>query len=130
VSNEIKLSTDLEDIPPWLSTDQRKLWQDSIKHCPPGLLKSLDGAVFAQWIIAQDTVRLATMELNKVGIILNEGENVKANPAFAVFAKASELQLRCASEMGFTPAARAKIDLGDAENKNKFGKFREPLKAV
>jgi P27 family predicted phage terminase small subunit len=117
-----------EPIAPSFFTDaQRAVWDEAIASAPAGLLKRLDSSVLAGWCVAFDLWRRAVEQVNKTGLVTQsptQGVPMQ-NPYLAVVNKQQGIMLKCAAEMGFTPASRTRIalDPGDGKEKNEFSRF-------
>jgi P27 family predicted phage terminase small subunit len=105
---------DLE--PPADFNDETKaIWEHAITHAPANVLKTIDTAVLRAWAIA---CYLHTVAYAR---ILREGEFVSPssrpdydglmvqNPAIALLNRQSQVLMRCAEMLGFTPTSRPRL---------------------
>lgn len=116
---------DLSDPPAWLSPSQQEGWRFAIEHAPAGLLKNLDTAVLAIWVVAEDLHRQAVLAVGQFGLITRsptKGEPMQ-NPCLAIVNKQALIMLKAAAEMGFTPSSRTRIQVAPQAKANKFEKF-------
>ena len=110
---------DLSDAPAWFTVDQRACWDYAIENAPAGLLRILDRAVLAAFVVAEDLHRQATVKQAAHGLIRWIGPEPAAgepdnrtfvqSPFLAVINKQAMLMVKCASELGFTPSSRSRI---------------------
>lgn len=114
---------DLDAPPPWLTDSQKKGWAYVLEHAPKGLLKRLDRAVLVSWIVAEDLHRQAVELLNGSQLLVRTpGGMPIQSPYLQIVNKQAELMIRAAGEMGFSPAARTRIEMpeGEAGGTNEF----------
>jgi P27 family predicted phage terminase small subunit len=73
---------------------------------------------FARWVNAEEAIaRMAERDLLTKGLMIKTtGGNAIQNPLVGTANKAASDMVRYASEFGFTPAARARIAAGNANN--------------
>lgn len=113
---EPKPTGDLKDPLEWLTQSQREGWEYAIQHSPKGLLKLLDRSALAVWVVAEDLHRQASERVAKHGMLTKApitGMLIQS-PFLPIVNKQAMIMLRAASELGFTPTARARIVM-DAE---------------
>src|SRR5262245_22521310 len=60
----------LLDPPEWLTPDQKADWQYAIENAPRDVLKRIDKAVLAGFIVAQDTHRRAAMAMASTQLLV------------------------------------------------------------
>ena len=107
---------DQKPAPSWLTPSQRELWTEVLLDAPRALLRRIDWAVFANYIEVLDR----HAQLIQAQQQLNRGQAmpylVKGPNGFAVLSPYLRainhcvlLMARLQSEMGFTPAARARF---------------------
>lgn len=104
----------LVEAPPWLTEDQKGEWAYAIENAPHQILKKIDKSVLAGYIIAQDTHRKASMAMQQHQLLVKSPDKgiLMQNPYLPIVNRQMMLMLRAASELGFTPCARARIDAG------------------
>ena len=106
----------LLDPPDWLTDDQKADWKYAIENAPRDVLRRIDKGVLAGFIVAQDTHRKAAQSL-AASQLLVKSPNLQLpiqNPYLPIVNRQMLLMIRAASELGFTPCSRARIDAGNA----------------
>lgn len=107
---------DLVTVPDWFTPEQAEIWDAAIKAAPPGLLKELDRSVLVVWATACWLHRDAMHKIAKSGSVVRAPITGKPmqSPYIQIAKDNSQLMLRAASEMGFSPTSRArvKVDVG------------------
>ena len=106
----------LLDAPEWFTADQRDAWNYAIENAPRDVLKKIDRAVLAGFIVAADLHRQAVLAMQKTQMLVKspKTETPMQNPYLPIVNRQYVLMLRAASELGFTPCSRARIDSGKA----------------
>lgn len=84
----------LIDPPDWLTTEQKEEWRYAIVHAPRNVLKKIDKAVLAGFIVAPDTHRRASVAMAQTELLVT----LRARPARPVEALVTR------------PAARPPVD--------------------
>lgn len=104
--------------PPWLAPDAQLIWAQVIAEAPAGLLKSLDSAVLVKWCVAYARFQRAYLkqeELNKGATLPDLTKSPKGHalqsPYVGIMNRASEIMIKTASELGFTPASRSRLNV-------------------
>jgi P27 family predicted phage terminase small subunit len=106
----------LIDAPDWLTVEQKDEWRYAIENAPRHVLKKIDKAVLAGFIVAQDTHRKASVAMAQTELLVkspSQGLPLQ-NPYLPIVNRQMVLMTRVASELGFTPCSRARIDAGAA----------------
>ena len=104
----------LIDPPDWLTLEQKEEWRYAIENAPRNVLKKIDKAVLAGFIIAADTHRKASVAMAQTELLVKsptQGLPLQ-NPYLPIVNRQMVLMTRVASELGFTPCSRARIDAG------------------
>ena len=118
--HEPKPAGDLSEPPDWLTTDQKAGWAYAIANAPIGLLKRIDRSVLVVWAVAEDLHRQVVIAQSKVGLLIKvkTKATVKddtalpmASPYLNVINQQAKTMLRAASELGFSPVSRPRIDV-------------------
>ena len=93
--------------PSYLAKDAKAEWRRvaSILVEQRKTLDVADLATLENYVIAVATVREAHRLLNREGLVTAAG---KKHPAVTTLTAAQQQQLRCAGELGLTPAARSR----------------------
>jgi len=102
----------LIDPPDWLTPEQMREWNYVIDNAPRNVLKRIDKAVLAGFIVAHDTHRKACIAMAQTELLVKsptQGLPLQ-NPYLPIVNRQMLLMTRVASELGFTPCSRARID--------------------
>lgn len=111
--NEPMPQGNLDAPPEWLTEAQKENWRYAIEHAPPGLLKFVDRSVLTIWVIADDALREASEKIAAHGMLIraqNTGQPIQS-PYMAIRNRQSQIVLKAAAEMGFTPSSRSQIQV-------------------
>lgn len=106
----------LVDPPEWFTPEQREAWAYAVDNAPRDVLKKIDKSVLVGFIVAEDTHRRASIFLQQSQLLVKSPiQGVpQQNPYLPIIKTSFVLMLRAASELGFTPCSRARIDAGQA----------------
>ena len=106
---------DLVEPPSHLAPEVRRLWIDTLRDVPEGLLRRLDGPAYESWCIETMRYREADREVRKLGLLIKgpDGRPMR-NPYLAIARDAWKAAARQAAELGFTPSSRSRVKV---ENK-------------
>ena len=100
--------------PPHLTDDQKEIWRYAIERAPSGLLKPLDVSVLLVWVVAFSLYKEAAEKLRVSGQVIRSPSGYPmVNPYLSNMNKQGQIMLKAASEMGFTPASRSRIVMGE-----------------
>jgi P27 family predicted phage terminase small subunit len=116
----------LVDPPEWMAESQKAGWNYAIENAPAGLLKKLDQSVLAAWVVAEDLHRRAAAMIEKFGILTkapNTGLPIQS-PYLPVVNKQAQIMLKAAEQLGFTPAARSRIQIAEPVS-TRYNKWAE-----
>jgi P27 family predicted phage terminase small subunit len=108
---------DLHSPPRDLTPAQKDVWRYAIRHAPRGLLKRIDRDVLAVWCEARDrwnTARLMQAKLDASGelkLLIKGPLGLVESPYNSILEKTAKTMLRCATELGFSPAARPRLQI-------------------
>ena len=109
---EPKPQGNLEEAPDWFNAEQAKAWRYAILNMPPGVLKRIDSSALTIWVVAEYLHREATEKVMASGIIVKtERGNPIQNPYLPVINRQAQIMLKAASELGFTPASRPRLEI-------------------
>ena len=116
---------DLGNAPDWMNAAQKAGWDFAISKAPKGLLKELDQSVLTVWVVAENIHREATEKLSDKGLLtLTPTGMPMQNPYLPIINRQSQIMLKSANEMGFTPASRSRIVMAEEINgDNPWAKF-------
>lgn len=113
--NEVAPAGDLVDAPAHFTADQRAVWDYAVAHAPANLLKLLDLSVLEVWAVACVFHRQAAAKVLESGqVVVSPSGYPIVNPYLSNMNKQAQIMLKASAEMGFTPASRARVSLGDA----------------
>lgn len=113
--NEPKPIGDLKDAPDYFDQEMRDVWDYAIANAPCGLLKKIDSSVLETWCCAHVLHRRAVVELRKFGLLM-KAPNAQIpiqSPYLPVVNKQAFIMLRAVDHLGFSPASRTRIAIGD-----------------
>ena len=98
--------------PEWLTAEQKDEWKYTLENAPREILRKIDKAVLAGFIVAEDTHRKASIAMAQSQLLVKspKQELPMQNPYLAIVNRQCVLMIRAASELGFTPCSRARID--------------------
>lgn len=124
IVGEPKPTTALHQPPVDLAADELAEWQHIMDNAPPGLLKQLDRAVLLNYVRAVVAQGNAWTEMQRGLTVMSAGGVEIEAPAVRTFQKMSLLMLRCAEQLGFSPASRPRVHVdAEAEKTNPFEAF-------
>jgi P27 family predicted phage terminase small subunit len=110
---------------------QRELWHQVVSNAPEGLLRKIDEPLIFAWVAATATHQIAQAELAANGYYhrsAKSGYRV-SSPAIGVANRAASMMAKIASELGFSPSARARLSsppvAADKMPYNPFDKFKD-----
>lgn len=114
----------IRDPPDWLTPNQRIMWTVYAHNAPAGLLKKLDQMTFAVWIVAADTYKRAAQALAAEQENGKDMVGTRARRLQTVVNTQAEILRRYSTELGFSPAARPRIQVtpepGADKSKSEF----------
>lgn len=102
----------LDEAPDWFNAEQKAAWDFAVENAPRDVLKKIDGGVLAGYIVAQDLHRRATVASMQAQLLVKspKQELPMQNPYLAIVNRQVVLMIRAASELGFTPCSRARLE--------------------
>jgi len=106
---------DLREPPPHFDGELRDVWEYAIENAPRGLLKRIDSSVLETWCSAHVLHRQALGEVRKVGLLVkapNTGLPIQS-PYLPIVNKQALIMMRAIDHLGFSPASRTRIMMGD-----------------
>ena len=105
----------LTDAPDWFNAEQKTAWDYAVANAPRDVLKRCDLAVLAAFVVAQDLHRRATIASMQAQLLVKspKQELPMQNPYLAIVNRQAVLMVRTASELGFTPCSRARLEYPD-----------------
>jgi P27 family predicted phage terminase small subunit len=123
--NEPKPRGNLYDPPEWLTDQQMDGWRYAIETAPLGLLKRVDRSTLVVWVIAEDLHRQAVEKINGGAMLIKTPNGMPIqSPYISIINKQACVMLKAASEMGFTPASRSRVEIdGGNEEEDPADRF-------
>lgn len=116
----------LRDPPASLSDRQKEIWRDALAQAPPGMLTTLDSSVFKVWVVACDFHDQANDMVTKHGVFMKTKAGAPIqSPWMHVVNKQSQIMMKAAAEMGFTPSSRSRVKVEGAASSSKFAELKE-----
>jgi P27 family predicted phage terminase small subunit len=116
---QIETPGELDAAPDWFDEQQKAEWQYAVENAPRHVLRRIDKAVLAAFIIAQDTHRRAVIAMQTSSLLVKsptKGMPLQ-NPYLPIVNRQAVLMSRIACELGFTPCSRARIESGASPTK-------------
>ena len=108
---QIETPGDLADAPDWFNSEQKLDWAYAIANAPRNVLKRIDKALLAAFIVALDTHRRATVAMAATLLVKSPTQGLPIqSPYLPIINRQAMLMTRMASELGFTPCSRARIE--------------------
>jgi P27 family predicted phage terminase small subunit len=121
---EPKPKGDLTKPPEWLSDDQKQIWNDVIADAPKGLLKKLDGSVLTVWVVACSIHRRMAEKVNAGLVLAHTPAGMPVvGPYMSILNRQSAIMVKAASELGFSPSARTRIQVEDDADEDDTQRF-------
>jgi P27 family predicted phage terminase small subunit len=116
-ANAVKPDGELADEQPpeWMTSEQQAAWRDILARVPFGVVRQLDRELFAAYVVTWVRFKNAaiaqnTLDNGKQFPLIRPGPNgLIESPFVGIQNRASMLLLRQAVELGFSPAARARL---------------------
>jgi P27 family predicted phage terminase small subunit len=109
---ELKTPGGLAEPPAWFGPEQREAWSYALANAPRDVLRKIDRALLTAFIMAEDSHRKASMDVLERGVMIrSQKRNLMVNnPQMIIMNRQFELMLRAATELGFTPVSRARME--------------------
>lgn len=118
----------LKNPPAWFDRMHVKVWAAVLEAAPPGMLKQVDESVLVAYTTAYVTHQRATEELYSSELLMESlMGGIKANPLVAIQAKAAQVMMRAAAEMGFTPSSRSRVVMDPDDDDDQADKPQSPF---
>jgi P27 family predicted phage terminase small subunit len=117
---------DLIDPPEEFSAEQRRIWSKLLANAPAGLLKRLDEAIFASYVVNYSNFLKANAEIERLGLLVRVAKNDAINPYLSIARNANAAMIKAAAELGFTPSSRSRVKVKQSKRKpGVFGRLKE-----
>lgn len=106
-------------MPEHLEGDAAIEWDRVVRSMPPQLYTSADVSTLLAYCTAWALHKKAWLEVKRKGLFAkgSMGQLV-ANPALAVLKSQAEVMLKAGDRLGLSPAARARLEMPDAQNED------------
>lgn len=90
---------------------QKLIWRKAVDSAPVGLLCLMDLGLLVSWVIAYDTMREAIEKSRGLGLIVKSPTKgiPMQNPYLPIINRQSEIMIRAAGDLGFTPISRSRL---------------------
>jgi P27 family predicted phage terminase small subunit len=116
---EPKPTGNLTEPPEWLTEQQSEGWRYAIANAPYGLLKLIDRSALVAWVVAEDLHRQAAEKLNGGAMLIKTPNGMPVqSPYLSIINKQAAIMIKAASEMGFSPASRSRVEIGVGEQED------------
>lgn len=113
---------DLVDAPDELSPAQRQMWAKMLANAPEGMLRRLDQAIFASFVVNYCTFLEATKKIAELGLTAT----AFTPQLLSVSRNANTAMVKAAAELGFTPSSRSRVKTKSGKKKSSvFGRLKE-----
>lgn len=101
----------LAEAPSTMTPEEKAVWDETLPLIPAGMLRKLDAKLLYQWCVACALFERAANEVRKPDglVIRTTNGNIVQSPYVGMMNKASMACLRLGEQLGFTPAARARL---------------------
>jgi P27 family predicted phage terminase small subunit len=97
------------EFPPYLRDVHRELWDTTLRSMPAGVFCASDQAMLEAFVVAWECLRATTVMIVRTGLLVQSPSGAVRNPLLPVRARALSEIRSLGSELGMSPAARAKL---------------------
>jgi P27 family predicted phage terminase small subunit len=106
----------LKEPPGHFDAELCDVWNYAIEHAPAGLLKCIDASVLEIWVMAHVLHRKAAADVRKFGTLVKppNSDIPVQSPYLPIVNKQALVMLRAIDHLGFSPASRTRIAIGEA----------------
>ena len=117
----------LSEAPEFFTATQRAVWDYVIQNAPRGLLKRLDAATLQAWVAAKCLHDEAMKALQSSPRIIKSPNGMPVqSPWIQILNKQASIMQRLSLDLGFSPAARARISLEIEEESDPADRYFDP----
>lgn len=121
---EPKPKGDLAEPPDDLPENAKILWREAIESAPKGMLKVLDRRTLGVWAIAAALHQEATRRLSTTTLLVKTaGGQLMQNPYLPIVNRQAAIMPKAASELGFTPTSRTRLQIRDEDSADEWSEF-------
>ncbi len=104
--------------PEWFDKEHLSVWKKAVAASPDGVLKAGNESTLESWVCAYIAHKKARCAMQKEPLLIEDSAGrMKPNPLDRIARDNAVIMLRCASELGFTPSSRGRINV--VKNKKK-----------
>lgn len=90
------------------------IWRRMLRSAPEGLLRQIDGELLYQWCLSRYIFEEAERKLHASSMLIKTPNGMPAqSPYLGIINRQQEIMRGIASELGFTPTARARLGVED-----------------
>jgi P27 family predicted phage terminase small subunit len=106
---------ELKEPPGHFDDELREVWRYAIEHAPAGLLKKIDASVLEIWCSAYILHQKAVAQVRQFGVLVKapKSDVPIQSPYLPIVNKQAFVMMRAVDHLGFSPASRTRIMLGD-----------------
>jgi P27 family predicted phage terminase small subunit len=105
--------------PEHFTPEQAELWDHAIAIAPPGMMTGLDLGLLEAWCVAHSIHRAAVTELAREGALtvpgIKDPDRRVPTPVIGIITRTAALMSRLASDLGFSPTARSRVQVESVE---------------
>lgn len=114
LTNTPKISR-LPRCPEHLCDEEKRLWRDMVECMPFGLLSRADEGALERYVVAWHRFRVTAqmMRLGEVPMVISNNVGWVRHPVLVANESASKEMAKAGAELGFSPAARARMTSPD-----------------
>ena len=98
-----------------LTTGAKKIWVETLKEVPDGMITSADRGEFEIYCTAYDLYKTARAMVKKEGAVVASNTGERSSAWLVVMNKQAEIMTKSASKIGLTPVDRSRIALAQKE---------------
>ncbi len=128
--HEPQVSTALGEPPHWFNEHQRGVWAHAKEHCPVGMLKETDRAVFTAFCVHEFNFTEAVRAMDGQPAMINQPPSGRLceHPLGERIRNESRAMSRCMDQLGFSPAARTRVHVDITSPVNEFDDVTKPTR--
>src|SRR5262245_13482567 len=114
-AHEVVAVGELGEPPPDLTDSEQDEWRHAVAHMPRAVVHTCDRNVLRIWVEASarhNTARMMLARMDEAAeykLLIKTKFGYAPNPYNRILLAASQTMFRCAQELGFSPAARVRL---------------------
>lgn len=105
-------------LPPDLDEVETAIWRDIVASLPKSLLTRADDSMLERMAVAWARFRAVRKTIKAVGLLVNSASGPIRNPLLVVLNATQKEMHACASELGLSPVARARLTAAGSEDED------------